>query len=307
MKILVTGGMGFIGSHLAQKLAQAGHQVTVFDQMKRWQLSPQINFIKGDVTSTANVEKAVLGQDGVVHLSALSKVSVCFERPLECMQVNVLGTMNVLESARKSSKNPWVILTSTRESTSRDVPQAGTTFRKIENLYGISKLVGEMCGERYAIDYRCRIITLKLSDVYGSQRDNPNKVIAKLIRRALENKDLLIQQGKQLFDFIHWQDVTEGFLSAIKKIDGFAGHYYNSFAICSGKKTSLEELVEIILTETCSRSRVLYFHLNVPPSKTYFSSPTRATQVLGFKAKISLQEGVRQTVKILNSSRKNKE
>ena len=236
----------------------------------------------------------------MIHLAAISKVSDCREKPLECMRINVLGTMHILEAVRKTDNHAWIILTSTRE-TSNDQVKGNGEYRKIVNLYGISKLVGEICSERYALDYRCRVLCLKLSDVYGSERDNPTKLIPRFILRASNNQDLLIQQGRQLFDFIHWEDVTDGFLLAVDKIRRVKGPYYDDFAICTGRKTSLEDLSKLIRREINSISRVVYFALNIPPSQTYFSSPKKAKNILGFKTKVSLVSGIRQTAKILKN------
>ena len=290
--------MGFIGSHLAEKVSQSGYQVTVFDSWTLSDLKGKVDFIQGDITDFDQVRNAVRGQDGVVHLAAISKISAAFEDPLGCIRTNVLGTMNVLEGVREDSNHAWVILTSTRETASSESDRDKGKFRKIDNLYGISKLVGEICGERYAIDYKSRILTLKLSDVYGSKRDNPRKVVSKLVLRALNNLDLLIQQGEQQFDFTHWKDVTDGFLFAIKNIEQARESYYNDFAICTGKKTSLEELARMILKEAQSTSRIVYFELNVRASRRHFTSPKKAQNILGFKAKIGLPEGIKETVGI---------
>ena len=148
-KILITGGAGFVGYHLAKELAKKKYQVHIFDVHKNNVIKVK-NFIKGDISNFAHVLKACKGMDGIIHLAAVSRVSAAHEAPNKCIDINVKGTANVLEAARLSNKKPWVITSSSQEvQYDWNKHQGNNNLKNIKNLYGISKFMAEFLCHQY--------------------------------------------------------------------------------------------------------------------------------------------------------------
>ena len=301
--ILVTGGMGFIGSHLVDKLAECGFDVTIYDSHERMPYTPPgVDWIKGDIREPEKVREACLDKEGIIHLAAISGVSAGYNNPPACITVNIMGTINVMEGIRVTGNRAWMLLGSSREVISE--PSGDYRPYDITNIYGISKLTAELCAARYARDYGLRVMTLRLSDVYGSKRDNPNKVIPKLITRALGNLDLKVQAPKCGFDFTHWRDTIDGIYLGMQHIQKVGNGYYDDFTLCTGKQTSLKELIGIIMEETGSNSKVIY-----PPDTTHdinllSADAGKAKAMLNYEAKISLRQGIKETMEILKNAGK---
>jgi len=300
-KILVTGGMGFIGSHLTDKLVECGFDVTIYDiQKTRYNIPQGVRWIRGDIGDFEQLRKAAIGKDGIVHLAAVSRVSAGNKNPLECMKTNVIGATNVLESVRVTGNQAWVILGSTREvfGISDKLPTTESTPQNTSNIYAVSKLAAELCCERYAKDYGLRVMILRFSDVYGSDRDNLDKVLPKLILRALKDLDLYVS-GEQQFDFTHWKDIINGILLGIQYLGATENGYYGEFTLCTGKQTSLNELADIILRESASKSTIISSGDRLCDVNRLFADPTKAMTALNYEAKIDIHQGIKETVEIL--------
>ena len=276
-KILVTGGNGFVGSHLVDKLKQI-HKITVFDIAKRkdHQADNNTRLIKGDLTDFNLLKEIANNFDGIIHLGAISRVKEGNSNPQNCMNVNIMGTINILEMIRTSKKHPWVILGSTNETPT--------------NIYGLSKHISELCVERYAKDYDLRSMVLKFSSIYGPM-DNPDKLIPKLIHRALNNKDIIINNSETSFDFIYIDDVVDGILSSINYIENIGNKYYDVFPLCTGETTSLRSLAKLIVEEASSNSKIII--KEEKKEANLVLDPKKANDILNFKTKIDIGEGIK--------------
>ena len=275
--ILITGGNGFVGSHLVNRTGGV-YNLTVFDNVKRdawWE--DKATWRKGDLIDYADVELAVDNMDGVVHLGAISRVKEAKDNPLRCMNVNVMGTINILEAVRNTKKKPWVIL--------------GSTIEPLSNIYGLSKHISELCGKRYVEDYGLRVLALKFSSIYGKyERD---RVISKWIEKAVHNQDIVIDNSKSTFDFIHVDDIVDGIVFSMEYIENVGKGFSDSIFLCTGKATNLLELSELIIKEINSKSGITV--IDVYNEENYLPNPKKAEELLGFKPKIDISEGIKKT------------
>ncbi|MEK6820356.1 MAG: NAD(P)-dependent oxidoreductase, partial [Nanoarchaeota archaeon] len=271
---------GFIGSHLADKLSEK-HEVVVFDALERENLNPGLNIkqIRGDITSPINAEN-IENIDGIIHLAAISRVSDAAREPEKAIQVNVLGTLNILELAKKL--NSWVII--------------GSSVEPATNLYGLTKLFSELLAERYARDNNLKILALKFSSTYGSARDNKKKVLPKLIVQALNNQEITLDNGKRAFDFIFIDDLIKGICSAVNYIQNM-NQAYDTFSLCTNQLTSLRELAETIIKAADSKSKLIIQEEKESPEDTKRLQDIEKTeQALNFKAETGIEEGIRRAV-----------
>lgn len=211
-KVMVTGGAGFIGSHLVRDLVRLGYRVRVLDNFRRGNFldsglcsSANLELVQGDIRNTEDVRAAMARADLVVHLAAQSNVMGSLQDSNYCYQTNVLGTHNVLTEARSAAVRR-VIFASSREvygdPTSLPVPESAALNPK--NLYGASKVAGEMIC-RFASEADTEVSIVRLANVYGP--NDKDRVIPLFLSRAIKGLPLTIYGGCQVLDLVHVDDV----------------------------------------------------------------------------------------------------
>ncbi len=271
-KILITGGSGFIGSHLSEFLLSQNYKPVIFDAIK-----PTYNgtdFFTGDITQKDSL-KNILDVDGIVHLCAISRVRDAIDNPVRCVDVNLMGTINVLEFARTSEKRPWILL--------------GSTTEPPKNIYGVSKHLAELCAETYSREYGLNVFALKFSTVYGSSRDNKDRLIPRWIESAKFSREIRVDNPARQFDFIYINDLIEGISAGINYAT--LGKPFESIPLCTGAPTNLGELANIIVEEAQSPSKIIFKDAH----QEYFIQPDseKAKRLLGFEAKTYMREGIK--------------
>jgi len=266
-KILITGGMGFIGSHLAERLSEE-YDVYIFDKIiSNFNYGDSITFIQGDLTNKDDLKKLPENLFGIVHLAAISRVKEAIKDFVNTMEIGVMGTMNLLDFIK--DKETWIILGSTNEISHH-------------NIYGLAKHVSELCVERYSEDYRIKSLILKFASVYGSKRDIQDKLIPTLTNQALNNQDLIIENGARMGDFIHIDNILQGIYLGIKHISNVEGNYFDKIPLCSGTLTRADHLAREIIKETNSNSNLI---IKTITEQTFEPMNTeKAERILGFKA-----------------------
>jgi nucleoside-diphosphate-sugar epimerase len=293
MKLLVTGSEGFIGSALKGVLEENDIESVSYDLRD----NP-----KDDVRDLNRLKTKLGNVDGVIHLAAVSRVKVAQENPLECVQTNIGGTINVLEAARKENdSHPWVILGSSREvyGESPILPVTEDSPRNSINIYGISKVTGEDMCKIYATHYGLRTRVLRFSNVYTGLKDQLDRVIPKFILQALKNEDLIINgNGDEQFDFTYIEDTIRGVYACIQEISesNIPFEHYN---ISSGIPISLRKLAELIIERTGSHSLIKFSKSRSYDVSKFYAKSTKAEERLGFKTRISLNEGIDLAIKEL--------
>ena len=295
---LVTGGAGFIGSHIAKELVRQGQQVTVLDNLSGGKLEnlelvkDRITFIEGDICDFSALLKACIGVDYVLHLAALISVAESMAKPQETAKVNVQGTVNVLEAAKQCGVKRVVFSSSAAVyGTHPKLPYKEDTPIDCQSPYAWSKQVGAELCQLYTKVYGLEAIALRYFNVFGTGQ-NPNSayaaVIAKFMQLAAENKPLGIDwDGLQSRDFVSVKDVVQANLLAATK--GVPGEIYN---VASGRTYTLLELADII--EKVSGRKLERVSRPKRPGDVHESSADISKiEALGYTPTVTLEEGLR--------------
>lgn len=259
MKALVTGGGGFIGSHIAERLCRDGHEVAVLDNFSTGRrenlahLLADIRLIEGDIQSYERAHTAVKGCDVVFHQAALPSVPRSIQDPLTSNAVNVIGTLNVLLAARDSGIRRVVY------ASSSSVYGADPTLPKHEKLktvpispYAVAKLAGEGYCRSFAQVYGLETVALRYFNVFGPRQDPTSQysaVIPRFITSCLEGRrPIIFGDGEQSRDFTYISNVVDANLLAANTADiGAAGEVYN---VACGERTTLNEVIAQIADVT---------------------------------------------------------
>ena len=299
MKILVTGGGGFIGSWLVKCLLNDGHQITILDNLSNCTKS-QIShltekgaiFAKGDITKINEIENLFAGHELVVHLAAQIDVNESIKNPDFNYTVNVKGTKNVLDACIKNNVKKIIAVSSSAVYGNVTVlPITETTLLQPISPYGQSKLDMEKLLQEYSKNYDLDSISLRLFNVYGlGQTDAYAGVITKFMKNIQENSPLVIfGDGTYSRDFIAIEDVVKGFQNAIANITGKKGNCYN---IATGVSTSILDLAKTMIDISGKKLEIIFKDAkkgDIPHSK---ASISLAKNELNFSPNISLKNGL---------------
>jgi len=253
MKILVTGGAGFIGKHLVKYLLKKNHSVTIFDNFSNSTKNSTsiliklgVKIIEGDIKKINEIQNASMNQNIVIHLAAKISVSESIKNPMETFQNNVDGTKNVLIACEKNNVEK-IILASSAAVYGEGIPKIKLTEESKMNPispYGKSKVKMELEIKEFEINNNVNCIILRFFNIYGiGQTPEYAGVITKFIERIKENKPLKIfGDGFQTRDFIAIDDVIDSIYNAI--LYGKSGTYN----IASGKITTIKEMAELMIS-----------------------------------------------------------
>ncbi|HEX8034188.1 MAG TPA: NAD-dependent epimerase/dehydratase family protein [Ktedonobacterales bacterium] len=240
MSVLVTGGAGFIGTHLVAALVGAGEEVVVLDNLRRGdraRVPAGVHFVQGDVRDLPTLREAMRGVRYVFHLAAQSNVIGAVTDSDYSFSTNVVGTFNVLVAARDAGDIERMIFTSSREAYGEvDVlPVGEDRLLNPKNAYGASKVAGEVYCRTFQNTYGLDVSVLRLANVYGS--GDRDRVIPIWLDRALRGKDLELYGGEQVIDFVSVGQVVRALLRVAEM--PLHGQPVN---VGSGVGTSLREL-----------------------------------------------------------------
>ncbi len=299
---LVTGGAGFIGSHVVEGLIDKGERVRVLDNFatgKRENLLPwedRVEIVEGDIRSYHTVIDALQGIDIVVHLGALPSVPRSVKDPITTNDVNVGGTLNVLDASRFCGVKKFVF------ASSSSVYGNGGGLPRREDMpcfpvspYAISKLAGEQYALSFAQLYGMEVVSLRFFNVFGPRQDPTSQysgVIAKFCRWVLEEKPVVIfGDGTQTRDFTYVKDVAEVVIRA-GSASGVSREVVN---VAQGKRVSVLHLVEV-LEEITGRDIERHF---APPRKGDVmhsqADITKMKRLFDYEPRFSFEEGMRHT------------
>ncbi len=299
MKVLVTGGAGFIGSHVVDRLLQEGHDVVVVDNLvtgKRKNVPKAVQFYKLDIENH-KLERIFRNErpSVVFHLAAQMNVRRSVEDPMFDAQVNVLGTLNVLEQASKHGARKVIFSSSGGAIYGEQLafPAPETHITQPLSPYGISKL----CGEHYLSYYHrlsgIQVVSLRYANVYGPRQDPEGEagVVAIFIQKMLRGEQAVVNgNGRQTRDFVFVEDVVESNLMAMgPSVEGV----YN---VGTGIETSVNDLYKIVVELTKVDFKEVHGPAKRGEQARSVIDSTKLHRDLGWEPKVDLREGLRRTV-----------
>jgi UDP-glucose 4-epimerase len=303
MKVLVTGGGGFIGCHLVERLLHEGHEVRALDNFTTGRrenldgLHEHVELVEGDIQSYERAHTAVRGCEVVLHQAALPSVPRSVRDPLTSNASNVIGTLNVLLAARDSDVRRVVF------ASSSSVYGANPALPKSEDLqtipispYAVAKLAAEGYCQSFWHVYDLETVALRYFNVFGPRQDPRSEyaaVIPKMITAALEGSSLTIYgDGEQTRDFTYVDNVVEANLLAMDAA-GVPGEVFN---VAVGERVSLNRLLRLVAEITDREIDAEYAPPRAGDVRHSLADVDKARRLLGYAPLVSLAEGLRRTI-----------
>lgn len=306
---LVTGGAGFIGSHIATRLVELGCQVRILDNLCTGNLQnidhirERVEFIEGDVCDEQIVQSAVDGVDTVFHQAALASVPMSIEDPLATHQACVSGTVNVLNHSRLAGVRRVVYAgSSSAYGDDPEMPKTEQMLPQVLSPYAAAKLAGEYYCESFAHSYDLEVVRLRYFNVFGPRQDpkSPYSAVIPLFAAALleGRTPRIFGTGEQSRDFVYVGNVVNANLLAAT-VPGISGRVYN---VASGLSITVLDLLHAICCE-----------LNVPFAPEFFpprqgdvlhswAEISRLKEELGYETEFSFHDGLRETLQFYRQS-----
>lgn len=308
MKCLVTGGAGFIGSHLAEKLVAAGDEVVVYDNLttgtfnnlRRLVESPRFRFVEGDILDRRSLDRAMRGCDEVYHLAAAVGVQLILEKPLEAMLVNLRGTENVLDAA--SQHRARVLFTSSSEvygcATEGMMDEDGArTYGSTATsrwAYAGAKAMGESLALAYHRERNLQSVVVRLFNIAGPrQLGNYGMVLPRFARQAVAGEPVTIfGDGRQQRSFLHVADAVDAIVALMKSGEA-SGRVFN---LGSHESVSIATLARIVADAAGSSTPPVHipYERAYPDGFAEIAKRTpdlrRSEELIGFRARRDLRQ-----------------
>jgi len=304
---VVTGGAGFIGSHICQILLKRGDRVRILDNFSsgkianiepfRTEYPGQLQVCKGDIRDPVTLAQVMEGATTVFHQAAMVSVQESVENPLEANSVNLEGTLKVFQAAKEAGVRKLVFASSTAVyGSSEELPKRETMAAQPLSPYAAAKYGSEIYGRIFSTLYRLPVVSLRYFNVFGPRQDPTSEyaaVIPKFISRMLEGKrPVIFGDGEQTRDFVFVEDVARANLLAAEA-DEAGGLALN---IATGQRYSLNDLV-VILDEILG----LDFHPVYEPARLGEVRDSQAdillaNKTIGFVPEVAVRDGLRRTV-----------
>jgi nucleoside-diphosphate-sugar epimerase len=308
MRVLVTGGGGFIGSHLVRSLLEGGHEVRVLDNFATGRrenlldLGASFELVEGDIQSYERVHNATAGCEMVLHQAAMPSVPRSIQDPLTSNASNVIGTLNVLLAARDNGVRRVVFASSSSVyGASERLPKDETLMPLPVSPYAVAKLAGEgYCRSFHAV-YGIETVALRYFNVFGPRQDPLSQyaaVIPNFLTAILAGRrPVIFGDGTQTRDFTYISNVVDANLAAMAA-SNVAGQVLN---VACGGRISLNEVVTTITELTGSNVEPLYAPPRVGDVPHSMADISRAREALGFEPAVGFRQGLASTVEYFES------
>ena len=304
-KIFITGGAGFIGSTLAGKLCES-NTLVLFDNLARNTIQytnlldhPNIKMVTGDILDYSKVKEAMQGADIVVHAAAIAGIDTVIKYPVKTMEVNMVGTANVLKAAMENGVKERVLEFSTSEifgSMAYKVNEAANSISgsvgESRWVYAVSKLAGEHLAHAYYKQYNLPTVTVRPFNIYGPGQTGEG-AIQIFIRKALNNETITIYgDGTQIRAWCYVDDMVEGLLKALshEKAIGESFNIGNARAV-----TTIYGLAQIVCRVLNSNSKIEFKDPLSADIELRIPETNKAKELIDFSAKIDLEGGIKRT------------
>jgi nucleoside-diphosphate-sugar epimerase len=298
---LVTGGAGFIGSHLSEALVQRGHRVRVVDNFATGyerNLRQGVEFVKGDLADPVVASSAVRGMDYVLHQAAIPSVPRSVEKPVESHRANVDAMLNLLVAARDSGVKRLVFAGSSSVYGDTEVlPKTETMPTNPLSPYALQKLTSEMYGQMFSRLYGMETVTTRYFNVFGPRQDpgSPYSGVISLFIKALHEKQrpVIYGDGEQTRDFTYVANVVDGVIRAAET-PGVGGEVFN---VATNSRISLNQLLATLNQIFGTNLEPIYKEARKGDVRDSQADITKARRLLGYEPTVGLEEGLRETVK----------
>lgn len=303
--IFITGGAGFIGSTLAVKLMPA-NKIILYDNLSRNTLQyltsknrHGLNFVEGDILDYEKIFGAMAGVDVVVHAAAVAGIDTVIKDPVKTMEVNIIGTSNVLKAAYKNKVKDRFLDFSTSEIFGSMAYKVNEKTNAISGsagearwVYAVSKLAGEHLSRAYFTKYHLPTVTIRPFNVYGPGQTGEG-ALQIFIKKALKNEDIFIYgDGTQIRAWCYIDDMVEGLLLTLEKEKAVG----QSFNIGNARAvTTIYGLAQTVCRVINSKSKIVFKKPLSADIELRIPETNKAWEILGFKAKVGLEDGILRT------------
>jgi UDP-glucose 4-epimerase len=300
-RVLVTGGAGFIGSHLVDRLVDEGYAVRVIDNLSSGKIenierhikSGKVDFVEGDIRDADLTRKSLVGVDAVFHLAAIISVPFSVSNPELTFDVNLAGTLNLLNACSEKKVDKFVFVSSCAVfGDTKILPVNEDASTNPISPYAESKLLAEKDCLNFQGRGLLKSVVFRFFNVYGPRQgmNNYSGVITLFINRAKRGHHLTIYgDGSQTRDFVNVKDIVQALFVSLKS-SGANGEVFN---IGSGKPTSITELAKAVLELTGKDLEIRYEAPRAGDIKDSYADISKASRVLGYEPEVSLRDGLR--------------
>lgn len=300
MSVLVTGGAGFIGSHLVDRLVDSGYDVRVIDNLSTGNLSNiqghidngKIEFVKGDIKDAEQVKKCVHGVDAVLHLAAVTSVPFSVSNPTFTYETNVNGTINLLAALAHQKVGKFVFISSCAVyGEPQYLPVDEKHPANPISPYADSKLLGEYYSLGFHENKLLKSVALRFFNVYGLRQglNDYSGVITKFVDKIKQGSSLTIYgDGSQTRDFVHVSNIVDAIMCCLEN-EKAEGQIFN---VGSGKATSIEDLAKTLLKLADSNSKINHEAPRQGDIKHSYANASKLAELLNYRATKKLDDGL---------------
>jgi len=300
-RVLVTGGAGFIGSHLIDRLIAEGYDVRVLDNLSSGKLenierhikSGKVDFVEGDIRDASLVKESLVDVDAVFHLAAIISVPFSVSNPELTFDVNLVGTLNLLNACSEKNVDKFVFVSSCAVfGDTKILPVNENATTNPISPYAESKLLAERDCLNFQQRGLLQSVVLRFFNVYGPRQgmNDYSGVITRFINRTKQKQSLTIYgDGSQTRDFVNVNDIIQALLACMKSSSA-NGEVFN---IGSGKPTSITELAETVLELTGQNLEIRYEQARAGDIKDSYADISKAKRLLSYEPEVTLRDGLR--------------
>jgi UDP-glucose 4-epimerase len=298
--ILISGGAGFIGSSLARLLTSRGDRVRVIDDLSigslRYLEDVPHELVRASLADADAVRAAVAGADGVVHLAARAGIPDSVNDPLGTFDANVTQTLALLDAARLAGAARFVFASSNAAAGDHEPPADETDLPHPVSPYGASKLAGEAYCQAYAGSFGLAACALRFSNAYGPRSLHKKSVVAMWLRAVLRGQPVVVHgDGQQTRDFVYVDDLAAAVVAALDAPpDRVAGEVFQAG---TGRETTLHDLAATLAAVAPGPVTVTHAPARAGDVRRNVSRVDKAANRLGYRAAVSLEEGLGRTAR----------
>jgi len=298
-KILVTGGAGFIGSHLVERLLGDGHRVVVIDNLstgRKENLNPKAKLYKADVRNRRIYEIFKKEKPRIVfHLAAHPLIEEAYKNPFEAIETNVMGTVNVLENCRKQGNLETIVVVSSDKAygKSKELPYKENFPLRGSHPYDASKSAADLIAQTYFETYSLPIVITRFSNVFGPGDLNFSRIIPSVMVAIIKNKELLIRSdGKMVREYTYVKDIVDGCIKLIENKEKVIGQAFNF-----GSKNIFSVIDLVKKTEGILGTKINYKILNIAQNEIpeQYLDWTKSKETLNWQPETTLEKGIKET------------